>query len=57
MIKIGLNDNVCIRLTEFGANEINRVNKEFIKKIKSLVGVDISKLYRTNHFRNEIVEM
>ena len=57
MIKIGLNDNVCIRLTEFGANEINRVHKEFIKKIKPLVGVDISKLYRTNYFPNEMVEM
>ena len=57
MRKIGLNDNVCIRLTEVGANELNRVNQALIDKIKQLGGIDLSNHYRTNYFPNEMVEM
>lgn len=57
MIKISLNDNVCIRLTQVGADEINKSNKRLIEMVKQLGGVDLSKHYRTNYVSNEMVEM
>ena len=57
MRKISLNDNVCIKLTEVGANEINRVHKDLIENVLRLGGADISRIYRTNYVPNEIVEM